>query len=710
MDFKNYFDTKLVDELEVNGKVDELKFLALYMYYKYARGEKESINDEFLSSFLPLYSRKGGTNDCFIDAIIMNEEEDKEINIISSLYRNDEHQITDSELEKIFYRMQRKVNDVLKKNYYDKCNVEVEKRLMEIRDDSEDNLKDYKFKFIIINNSQPSEETIYELNNRIQNNFDKMSSSYELNVLFKEDILRDISLNSAPYQYVEKDRLIIKQFGNEKAAIHYNENGILCNVSAKCIKDLWKKYGGKGLLAMNLRYYVENTKIDDAITNSIRKRPDDFWYFNNGIIIVCDNFELKNGKVELTNFSIVNGGQTTKIIGTTPFEKDFYVMAKIIRKVKDGDEGQEFIANIAEASNSQKPIKAKDLIANRVEQRKLKSLLEDNLIYMEVKRGEKKPGPEFKEPWQKTKNNNLAQDLYSFAFLSPGPARNSVSSILNNNQKYDKLFKNHEYEPLFIKSLLFLEKSYEKYNNKVKKDKEFNADIKGLMKNGLYYYLATTGLILKFIYNDEFKNAIKENRDKKDLFEKFVYEQAFNFEFINLDWAHFKDKIQEFIFYIFNDIILKAYNEMKAKDLSLVYSNALKTDTLFKQYIFNNIYNDFILFDKETNYMLLIKKYFVEIDERNKKANNELYLANLNLENEKDDKLTEYEEDLYNSLLVYIDDYKKEHLNKCSLTEKMAYKIVKFGIRDKDGLYDISKRVYENEELCDDILKIVNKL
>lgn len=504
MDFKNYFDTKLVDELEVNGKVDELKFLALYMYYKYARGEKESINDEFLSSFLPLYSRKGGTNDCFIDAIIMNEEEDKEINIISSLYRNDEHQITDSELEKIFYRMQRKVNDVLKKNYYDKCNVEVEKRLMEIRDDSEDNLKDYKFKFIIINNSQPSEETIYELNNRIQNNFDKMSSSYELNVLFKEDILRDISLNSAPYQYVEKDRLIIKQFGNEKAAIHYNENGILCNVSAKCIKDLWKKYGGKGLLAMNLRYYVENTKIDDAITNSIRKRPDDFWYFNNGIIIVCDNFELKNGKVELTNFSIVNGGQTTKIIGTTPFEKDFYVMAKIIRKVKDGDEGQEFIANIAEASNSQKPI--------------------------------------------------------------------------------------------------------------------------------------------------------------------------------------------------------------KAKDLSLVYSNALKTDTLFKQYIFNNIYNDFILFDKETNYMLLIKKYFVEIDERNKKANNELYLANLNLENEKDDKLTEYEEDLYNSLLVYIDDYKKEHLNKCSLTEKMAYKIVKFGIRDKDGLYDISKRVYENEELCDDILKIVNKL
>ena len=184
---------------------------------------------------------------------------------------------------------------------------------------------------------------------------------------------------------------------------------------------------------MNLRYYIKSANIDAKIQESIQKDGKDFWYLNNGIIIVCNDYNIVNNEVFLKQFSIVNGGQTSRMIGTTPFEEDFFVCCKIIKNTFDTpQEKNVFIAKVAEASNTQKPIKAKDIIANRVEQRNLKTLLSENKVFIEIKRGEKCYHEQYPEPWQRTKNNELAQDLYSFVYLEPGPARNSISSLLSN--------------------------------------------------------------------------------------------------------------------------------------------------------------------------------------------------------------------------------------------------------------------------------------
>src|SRR5574344_896160 len=126
---------------------------------------------------------------------------------------------------------------------------------------------------------------------------------------------------------------------------------------------------------MNLRYYTKNQGIDDKIEDSIYFHPNDFWYLNNGIIVVCDDYSVAGNEVKLQNFSIVNGGQTTRMIGEIPFNDDFYLVCKIIKSTfNNSEEKNKFIARVAEASNTQKPIKAKDIIANRVEQRNLKTL------------------------------------------------------------------------------------------------------------------------------------------------------------------------------------------------------------------------------------------------------------------------------------------------------------------------------------------------
>ena len=197
------------------------------------------------------------------------------------------------------------------------------------------------------------------------------------------------------------------------------------NRKIKSLKSIYDLYGYRGLFSQNLRYYVKNAKVDDNVISSIQEHPDNFWYFNNGIILICDSYSTSGKMITLKKFSIINGGQTTKIIGETDFEKDFYIQCKVIKnKYIEEDDRLEFISNVAEASNTQKPIKDKDLIANRTEQRRLKKQLAASGVYCQIKRGEKVNKKLYPAAWQNTTNEELGQFILSFTF--------AVGSLLNN--------------------------------------------------------------------------------------------------------------------------------------------------------------------------------------------------------------------------------------------------------------------------------------
>ena len=48
-----------------------------------------------------------------------------------------------------------------------------------------------------------------------------------------------------------------------------------------------------------------------------------------------------------------------------------------------------FLSKVAETSNTQKPIKTRDIIANRIEQKKLQKQMKAVDVYVQIKRGEK---------------------------------------------------------------------------------------------------------------------------------------------------------------------------------------------------------------------------------------------------------------------------------------------------------------------------------
>ena len=110
---------------------------------------------------------------------------------------------------------------------------------------------------------------------------------------------------------------------------------------------------------------------------------------NNGITITCDSFTYPKGKrapvVELSNIQIVNGGQTSNAL----FEasqisperlEDVLILVRIIET-----KSQSVSLSIAESTNSQTPIKSRDLRSNDDVQKKLEEAFEGMGLFYERK-------------------------------------------------------------------------------------------------------------------------------------------------------------------------------------------------------------------------------------------------------------------------------------------------------------------------------------
>ncbi len=184
----------------------------------------------------------------------------------------------------------------------------------------------------------------------------------------------------------------------------YGDDAAMVNVSAFSIKSLYAQHNNN-LLARNLRYHIAGREIDRSIAETIRDNPESFWLKNNGITIVCDDFEIDGKEVRLRNFSIINGGQTTYVLHKShdiDETHDLYLPCKIIRVLGNTeDEKNSFSLAIAKATNSQKAIKPVDLKANSPEQVRFGQVMREAGIFYQTKRGEVVPKA-FKEAYLNT--------------------------------------------------------------------------------------------------------------------------------------------------------------------------------------------------------------------------------------------------------------------------------------------------------------------
>lgn len=91
---------------------------------------------------------------------------------------------------------------------------------------------------------------------------------------------------------------------------------------ADALGAIWDKHRS-ALFSKNLRSYYPNSEINAALERTLSNDPEHFWYFNNGITIICDKVskmlvggdDRRGGIFTCENASIVNGAQTVGTIG-----------------------------------------------------------------------------------------------------------------------------------------------------------------------------------------------------------------------------------------------------------------------------------------------------------------------------------------------------------------------------------------------------------
>ena len=162
--------------------------------------------------------------------------------------------------------------------------------------------------------------------------------------------------------------------------------------------------------------------------------------------IGCSDYKVDGYKIKLYDFSIINGAQTTTKIGESKKvneANDFSVVCKIVKAESAVGVNSDFIAKISEASNSQKPIRQRDLKSNAIEQKKMQKGCSDNgdhCLAVEIKRGVIPANYKKVEKWQRVTNEYLGQLIYACILQRPGPARNAKIQCFHQRISISRYF------------------------------------------------------------------------------------------------------------------------------------------------------------------------------------------------------------------------------------------------------------------------------
>jgi len=221
--------------------------------------------------------------------------------------------------------------------------------------------------------------------------------------------------------------------------------GVVASISALDLVKLVQDNDNPGLV--NQHVFNDNVRVYLKLKNRINKNiyetalsdtNYEFWYLNNGITIVCERCDFNPGipapRAELINFQIVNGGQTTHALFEA-FQEDQERLANVDLIVRICQTTKRDISErISETTNSQNPVRSRDLRANDRLQRQLELEFESLGYYYERKRNQHESAPR-----DRVLSNELLGQLYmAFMLDMPSEAKNNKSFVFG--EKYDSIF------------------------------------------------------------------------------------------------------------------------------------------------------------------------------------------------------------------------------------------------------------------------------
>lgn len=378
-----------------------------------------------------------GSRDKGIDAVIID---DRELNviIIQSKYERSgrQAQIKDNEIKlfatvKSYFDSRRSLNAAINKGN------KVTKRLMKNAFDAiRKNSYTLELLFITTHKKAP------HLDNLVMNTFGYKENEFKIYdydriMQLYKDKMRDFTPSLGVYNLpiIDSDKLIIKKTPHKSWVI---------SVQAEEINLLVNKYSNN-LFRKNVRLFLGKSRTNKKIIETLEKDPLNFWYYNNGITILCDqaNVNMEQSFIRIDNPQIVNGCQTVKSIQNYSGDLDGELMVRIIQSTD-----HEFINYLTLYQNSSNPVRNRDLKSNDPTQVRLKHEFRRQGFYYEIKRGEdyKTVSTEYSSVKREFNGNVVNNEHIAkcLATIKIGPA-NALRSGSDRffGDDYDKIFDSH---------------------------------------------------------------------------------------------------------------------------------------------------------------------------------------------------------------------------------------------------------------------------
>ena len=295
------------------------RLLYLYAYYHYFNADNSKITDITQGNVF-----EWNSSDRITGIYIDQESDDTDVDLIIVNYIEEGEDFDFPGILKVFKDAENAIFAYVRNRNL--CRGKIAPFL---EDDDYEFAEDKPLKINLITNFNPKTAAKKRAIINAINNMRPIHDQVTYQIVFGYDIEYEILEIESPKEYVDEATITIDMDRNYVS--FGTEQSVIVNISAKSLKSLYELFGYRGLFSQNLRYYVKNAKVDDNIIESIQEHPDNFWYFNNGIILICEDYSITGTTIVLYKFSIINGGQTTKLIGETEFERDFYLQCKIIK-------------------------------------------------------------------------------------------------------------------------------------------------------------------------------------------------------------------------------------------------------------------------------------------------------------------------------------------------------------------------------------------
>lgn len=391
----------------------------------------------------------------------------------------------------------------------------------------------------------------------------KKLDNFFVDLYFESDILNNIKSSNVNNGFVQFGQLEMDEANNVLKYSNVSDSSLMSeslvvNISAKSLRNLWKEYEN-GLLGMNVRFYVKKKKIDDKIIESMSNQNNkEFWLKNNGLVILCENYEINGKYINLKTFSVVNGGQTTYNIGNlkeldNEEHQDFFVLAKVI-VIKELEvnniEINEFANSIAEATNTQKPINDAVLLQSNPILASAKKEWINKKIFIGTKKGEPRKHDWInKEKWRFIDYTRIIQIDAAFSELIPGTARNSKNILIKKDRIEDVFginIRNNEKSMLdllkfdFIVNKLDTKKSLTKEN--FYGDKGEQKKYETFVKYGKFFSISLLRVLKILLEFPEAKNEYWEIIDKPSIDTKDAKKQEDVTKWSRKWWSRIQDK------------------------------------------------------------------------------------------------------------------------------------------------------------------------